>query len=327
MNSYRTEIFPDKSHNKITFNDGLLFLGSCFSDNIGQRFSQLKFNATINPFGVLFNPVSIADAMLLAMDEKPFSESDLVQHNELWSSFYHHSSFSSTNQKQTYSKALQSIDRLKDSLKQSNWLFITFGSAWVYHHFEKNMVVANCHKIPSSNFQKQMLSVGEVVELYSNLISLLKQINPSLNIVFTVSPVRHWKDGVVENQRSKAVLHLAIDELEKQFEYVSYFPAYELIMDDLRDYRFYSEDMLHPNNQAINYVWEKLSQTYFDELTIKSIQKIEQLIKASTHKPFNVKTAAHQQFLKNQLNALNSIENELKLSLTDLRISFESQLI
>jgi hypothetical protein len=326
VNSFRTEIKIKPSINKVDYSDNLLFMGSCFSENIGEVFSSLKFNTKINPFGILFNPLSIAEAFRLAINREKVKGQELIQSNDLWCSLKHHSQFSTTNKEEVLNDVNNSISLLRESLDTSDWLFITLGSAWVYDYNHSGEVVANCHKIANSEFTKRMLPVSEVVNNFSTVLKKLKVVNPKMKVVFTVSPVRHWKDGVVENQRSKSVLHLAISELEEQFENVSYFPAYELIMDDLRDYRFYEKDMLHLNEQAVDYIWNKIEVTYLEPESVSLMHSIRKLLLATNHRPFNVASLAHQQFVKKQLKFLLKLEKETSLSFIKEKQQLENQL-
>ncbi|PIZ05829.1 MAG: hypothetical protein COY57_05185, partial [Flavobacteriales bacterium CG_4_10_14_0_8_um_filter_32_5] len=202
-----------------------------------------------------------------------------------------------------------SIKSVHSQLKQATYLFITFGSAWVYEH-EKHGLVANCHKIPATQFSKRLLKVDEIVAAYKTLINTIKSINPTIHIVFTVSPVRHTKDGLWENNLSKAVLHLSIKELIENFDNCTYFPAYEIVMDELRDYRFFNDDLVHPTHLAVNYVWEKFAMSYFSKETIALMSNIQKIKQAATHKPFDFNSEKHQQFIKNQLTIIQELTTQ-----------------
>lgn len=283
-------------------------LGSCFTENIGERLLNAKFSVDLNPFGILYNPFSIEQCLLRLMEAKPFSADELFQHESRWHSFMHHSRFSAKSAE----LCLQAInERLLFSakgLKDAEYLFVTFGTAWVYELKQTGEVVANCHKLPDATFVRRRLTVTEIVNHYTSLIKKLLLLNPKVKLIFTLSPIRHWKDGAHDNTLSKSILLLAIDELEKQFDNVSYFPAYELVMDDLRDYRFYAEDMQHPNKTAVDYIWERFSNCYFSAETKRTALEMEKLTRTLSHRPFNTDGIEYQQFCEQQLNKIKKYE-------------------
>ena len=293
----------------IDYKDSLLILGSCFAENIGEKLTSNKFNTVVNPFGIIYNPISIANSLSHILNESNFKEDDLLFFNDKWLSLQHHGSYSNSNKIECLQTINQFISLSNKQLKQANYLFITFGSAWVYEH-EKNGLVANCHKIPAKHFTKRLLKVEEIVAAYTSLIKNVKSSNADINIVFTVSPVRHAKDGLWENNLSKAVLHLSIKELTENFDNCSYFPAYEIVMDELRDYRFFKDDLVHPTNLAVNYVWEKFAMSYFSKETIALMGNIQKIKQAATHKPFDFNSEKHQQFIKNQLTIIQELTTQ-----------------
>lgn len=295
---------------KIKYADKLLLIGSCFAENIGERLEHYKFNTNINPNGVLFNPASIAVALRRIINNKKTEENELFFANEVWNSWEYHSRFSNTDKATCLSDINTSISTSSEFIKQGDWLFITFGSAFVYKHNSNGMLVGNCHKAPQKEFTKQLLTVAEIVNDYTLLIQQLKAKNSKLKIVFTVSPVRYIRDGVVENNLSKARLIEAVHELVQQNIDSFYFPAYELVIDDLRDYRFYKSDLVHPNEQAIEYVFEKLIKTAFEEDTKVLFEKIKDIITAKDHLPFNTNTNAYKQFQKTYLKRCKQIQQE-----------------
>ena len=282
-------------------------MGSCFTENVGNKMTELKFPALVNPFGVLYNPVSVRHGLEILIDQKKFTESDLRLFNEQWFSFYHDSEFSDIDKPESLNKINTSIDLAANQLRNSKYLVITFGTAWVYKYLESGEIVSNCHKIPAKEFERHKLCVEEIFVEWANLINRLNELNPDLKIIFTVSPVRHWKDGAVQNQISKSTLFLAIFQIQKIFDNVEYFPAYEIMMDDLRDYRFYADDMLHPSKVAIEYIWEKFSQTYFEKETSDIIKEVYKIITAKNHRPLNLNTDSHKEFLRNQIKLINKI--------------------
>lgn len=312
-------LFAKKS---INHNSSLLILGSCFAENIGEKLTSNKFNTVVNPFGIIYNPISVAKGLQYVLDEKLFQQSDLIYFNDKWISLQHHGSFSNSNQTVCLNKINNSIKLANSQLKQATHLLITFGSAWVYEH-EKHGLAANCHKIPATQFSKRLLKVEEIVAAYTTLIHNIKSINPTVNIVFTVSPVRHIKDGLWENNLSKAVLHLSIKELTENFDNCSYFPAYEIVLDELRDYRFFNDDLVHPTHLAVNYVWEKFAISYFSKETIALMSNIQKIKQAARHKPFDFNSEKHQQFIQNQLDIIQ----ELNAQFSHLNFEEEKELL
>lgn len=281
---FRTEIQVPSYPFKISHTNTLFLVGSCFSDHFGNFFTRYQFNACSNPFGTLFNPISIAHALQMAMEPGLFTDKYIDFFNDRWISYAHHGRFSHADKAFFEKKIKDSLDIARNYLLQSDYLFITMGTAYCYRLTERNLVVANCHKIPAAKFEKFRLSVNEVVEVYRDLCKKLFSFSPKLKIIFTVSPVRHLGDGFHENQLSKSILHLAVEELlddEKCF----YFPAFEILQDDLRDYRFYAADLVHPAESAVTYIREKLSASIFSEDTVKHIEKLEKLLKAQEHIP------------------------------------------
>lgn len=288
-----------QSHNQIDYNSKLLLIGSCFSENIGHQLSYAKFQTTINPFGILFHPKAIENLITDVINEKEFTEEDLFFHNERWHSFNTHSSLSNNNKETLISDLNTIVRETNQQLKEATHIIITLGTSWVYRHISSDKIVANCHKIPQKSFSKELLSVVEISENLEAITSLLKSINTNISVIFTVSPVRHTKDGFIENMRSKSHLISGIHQLlDCDLNNTYYFPSYEIMMDELRDYRFYKEDMLHPNQTAINYIWEKFNSIWISEKAQKIMQEVEEIQKGFAHKPFNPTSEAHQKFLK-----------------------------
>ncbi|RZT92475.1 GSCFA family protein [Ancylomarina subtilis] len=298
---FRTKVEIPKSKFDFSYKHKALMMGSCFVENIGAKLKSVKYQIDVNPFGVIYNPVSVCSSLKLLMQERQFVEDDLNFHNNLWFSFYHHSKFSNTNLDTCLFNINEGIKTSSQNLREADYLFITFGTAWVYELLSSGKIVSNCHKLPAKDFNRYRLNVDEIVSIYKDLLVELLVFNPKIKIVFTVSPIRHWKDGANGNQLSKATLLLAVEQLTELFEQVSYFPSYEIVMDELRDYRFYSEDMLHISEPAIKYIWQRFSDTYFSEAS-KQIQKqVEKFILAANHRPFNVGSDSHQAFIKSSL--------------------------
>jgi len=287
----------------IEYGDKLMLIGSCFTENIGAKFKSHLFEISENPYGILFNPVSVTNTLTEIMDLRKYKSDDLFQHNELWHSWSHHSRFSAIKQEDALENINRTILDAHHFLKSANRLVITLGSAWLYHltneaPLGKGQVVANNHKGPINWFFKSLMQPNELIENLNALVARLQTFNPNLQIVFTISPVRHLREGLIENNRSKAVLIHAVHELVSQSNQVDYFPAYEYVMDDLRDYRFYAEDLVHPNFAASGYVWDKLVETYMDHKTQAIMKQIAELQLAMNHKPFFTGSVEHQKFLQ-----------------------------
>lgn len=280
----------------ITYGDRIMTLGSCFAENIGGKMKQLYFDTEINPFGVLYNPVSISNSINMLIEPRPFTEVDLFQNRGLWQSFSHSSFFSATTAEKCLEAINERFDAAVDFLRETNFLVITFGTAWVYEEAKGGRVVSNCHKLPASSFIRRRLTVDEIVSDYSELVTRIKTLYPRLQIIFSVSPIRHWKDGAHGNNVSKSTLLLAIDALQNEFDHVHYFPAYEIQLDELRDYRFYASDMLHPSDVAVDYIWQRFSETYFDEATNRTKKELEQLQGDLSHRPLFPNSEEYEKF-------------------------------
>ena len=298
MNLQTKIILKKETKNRINYNSKLVLLGSCFSKNIGNKLTYFKFQTHQNPFGILFHPKAIENLITNAINEKEYVSKDLIFQDERWHSFDAHSNLSSSNQEILLKRLNSSIHSTNKNLKKATHIIITLGTSWVYRSIETDAVVANCHKIPQKKFSKELLSIVEINKSLKTIISLLKSINKDINVLFTVSPIRHLKDGFIENTQSKSHLIAAIHNIV-DCKNVSYFPSYEIMMDELRDYRFYSEDMIHPNKIAINYIWEKFSETWFEENTGSTMKEIELIQKGMAHKPFDKNSEKHQNFLQN----------------------------
>jgi hypothetical protein len=276
---------------------------------MGAKLSHYKFQTLENPNGILFNPVSIADSIRSYIDNKLYVTEDLFYNKELWGSWNHHTRFSSIHQQTCLDKINASQNKAHVFLKEADWLLLTLGSSFVYE-LDNGRVVANCHKVPTDKFRKRLLSATEVT---SHLITLIKEVrvfNPSVNFIFTISPVRHLRDGFVENNRSKANLIPAVHEVENENEGVFYFPAYELVIDDLRDYRFFAEDMVHPNYAATNYVWEKFNEACIHSDAQVLMKEIGIINAARNHKPFNPDSEEHKKFCKLNIERASAIQKQ-----------------
>lgn len=305
--NFHLELTPKTFDIKIKHQHNLLLTGSCFTEQIGTKLTNHKFSVLDNPNGILFNPVSITKSIKSYIDNKQYSEADLFYQNECWNSWEHHSRFSNPDKEKCLAKINESQTEAYEFLKNADWLLITLGSAFVYQ-LTNNNVVANCHKVPTDKFTKRLLSIEETSYALQKMIDKAIAFNPGLNIIFTISPVRHLRDGFIENNRSKATLIHAVHQLVEKNEACYYFPAYELIIDDLRDYRFFAEDMVHPNYAATNYVWEKFIATCIDEPSQQLMKEIAVIAAAKNHKPFNPTSEQHKKFLQTNLEKVKKLQ-------------------
>lgn len=300
----QTIIDIPKTKTGLKYSDKIMFLGSCFAENIGNKLHKNRFRVDLNPFGILYNPLSIASTINDLLANREFSSQDLFFHQGQFHSFSHHSKFSGVDKDICIDEINQRVKNSSHWLNETDYLFVTFGSAFVYYKRHTNSVVSNCHKLPDKEFIRKRVSVDEIVNLWQDVINALTSKRPNLKIVFTVSPIRHWKDGAHENQLSKATLHLAIDELVKNNSGCSYFDAYEIMMDELRDYRFYNEDMIHPSNQAIDYIWEKFVASQLADDTVVALTEWTKLNLALQHRPLHPHSGTYRHFLEQNLQKL-----------------------
>jgi hypothetical protein len=310
MDKFRTEVKIDPSANKISHKSGIMMIGSCFTENIGARMSEYKFDVDINPFGIVYNPMSVSQNLEKIMEGKKYGVTDLYNYQDSWTSFDHHSRFSFPEPEICLREINDRIENSSNRITTIQYLIITFGTAWIYKIAESGRLVSNCHKLPASFFERQLLKIADILPVYKNLISRLVKLNPGIRIIFTVSPIRHWKDGPVQNTISKSTLILAIHELLKSFDCTEYFPAFEIALDDLRDYRYYEEDMVHPNSQMTGYIWDKFCQTYFEDDTLRIMKDIGKLNSALKHKPFRPGSLKHIEFLNNQLESVRTLKQK-----------------
>ena len=306
---FRLEFFPKAFEEKIRHHQKLMLIGSCFTEQIGAKLGAHKFQTCENPSGILFNPVSIARSLGSYICHKNYSAGDLFFNIVLWGSRDHHIRFSSTAKNEALQKINAATQQAAVFLKDADWLLITLGSAFVYE-LENHLVVANCHKVPTDKFNKRILEIEELITELENLVTQLKKYNPGLKIIFTISPVRHLRDGFIENNRSKSVLINATQQLLSNHSALYYFPAYELVIDDLRDYRFFAEDMVHPNYAATNYVWEKFVSCCIDEGAQEIMKEINSINAARNHKAFNPSSEAHKIFLATNLNKIQRMKQQ-----------------
>ena len=298
---FRTKIPILQSNFKIDYNAKIVSLGSCFAVNMAEKFDYVKFENTCNPFGILFHPLAIEKLIDFAVSRKQFTEKDVFFHSERWHCFDVHSDLSNSSKDELIANLNAIVVSTKLQLQSASHIIITYGTSWVYRNLESNTIVANCHKVPQAAFSKEILSVETIEKSIQNSLDLIQKINPKVNFIFTVSPVRHLKDGFVENQLSKAHLITAIHQILQSaicnLQSAIYFPSYEIMMDELRDYRFYAEDMIHPNQIAIDYIWQRFSETFISEESHSIMKEVETIQKGLAHRPFNSNSESHQQFL------------------------------
>tara|TARA_R110002050_G_scaffold204522_4_gene340225 strand:+ start:160605 stop:161549 length:945 start_codon:yes stop_codon:yes gene_type:complete len=294
----QTQVPINKSENQIDYNSQLFLLGSCFVENIGQKLTYFKFQSLQNPFGILFHPLALENLISRALENKEYQEEAIFYLNERWQCFDAHSDLSATSKEELLRNLNKGLRATQSQLEKASHVIITLGTAWVYEALESNRVVANCHKVPQKEFVKKLLPVAVILRSLENIVKHVQAVNKNVQFVFTVSPVRHLKDGFVENQQSKAHVISAIHQLVKQGN-ASYFPSYEIMMDELRDYRFYAEDMVHPNNLAIEYIWEKFKAVYISEESYSTMKEVDIIQKGLSHRPFNPDSDQHKKFLNN----------------------------
>ena len=309
MNDFRTELTPRTSAFPLNLKDRIFTIGSCFANEIGTLLVENKFIASNNPFGAVYNPISIHQLLLFGLNGKFPEQESYSQNNEIYFNYHFHSSFSSLKRDETESRVQNSIAEANSFLKNADRIIITYGTAFVYKLKANNVTVANCHKMPSVNFDKSLLTESEIIKSFEEVYEALKSIKPSAKIILTVSPVRHLKDTLELNAVSKSMLRVACHSIVERFADVEYFPAYEILLDDLRDYRFYKTDRLHPTEEAVEYIWRKFTDAYFDESTKKFINDWQKIKTDLTHKPFHAESETHQKFLKSLLKKLETIQS------------------
>lgn len=310
---FRTPIPIKRSNCPIDYNSKIMSFGSCFAVNMAEKLDYFKFQNSCNPFGILFHPLAIENLIYFAVYGKQFTENDIFFHNELWHCFDVHSDLSNSNKEDLLVSLNKKIKSTNQHLTESTRFIITYGTSWIYRNIENDSIVANCHKVPQKHFKKKLLTVEEIKESIANTIKLIHSVNPDCNIIFTVSPVRHIKDGFIENQWSKSNLISAIHSVlntEHCKLNTEYFPSYEIMMDELRDYRFYAEDMLHPNQVAIDYIWQRFKETTISESAFAVIEEVERIQKSLSHKPFNPNSKSHFKFESKVREKITILENQ-----------------
>lgn len=309
--NFRTQIPINKSGFPIDYHSKLLLLGSCFAENIGDKFQYYKFQTTVNPFGIIFNSISLEKLIKRVVERNYFTDNDIFFHNDLWHCYEVHSELSNPDKEEFLNNLNSVIDLTNQQITELSHCFITLGTSWVYRDNKSNEIVANCHKVPQKEFTKELLSTSQIEESLQNIITLIHSINPNVKFVFTVSPVRHIKDGFFENNVSKGNLISSTYKIVNyQLSIANYFPSYEIVLDELRDYRFFEKDMLHPNQLAIDYIWEKLSYAFFFNNTIEITKEVDVIQKALAHKPFNADSNAHLKFVNQLQFRINELQEK-----------------
>lgn len=308
---FRTKIDIPKYSFDISHNDKCLFVGSCFAENIGNKLAATKIPTSVNPAGILYNPISIRESILNALSDKKYTSDDVFLSGGTWNCFDFHSRFSNVDKDMCIESINSATETLKSQLETANVMFVTFGTAYIYELAETGKIVCNCHKQPEKCFNRRLLKVSEIVDVWSDCIDKIMAKNPNIRIVFTVSPIRHWRDGAHQNQISKSTLHLAINELNAKFGNTFYYPAYEIMMDELRDYRFYAADMVHPSETAVQYIWERFGEKIFSERTNAMIARIGKITAAANHRPLNPQYDAYKAFCNHNLAEIECIKAEI----------------
>lgn len=314
---FRTVIQSPDLHPKVQYGDQIVLLGSCFAAEMATRLNDRKMLVYNNPVGILYNPMSILQVFEMLDDHGEIIEQSLIQQGGIWHSFLHHGQFSHHDILVVKERIKKAHKAILNGLSNAKWLVLTFGTAFTYRHLEKDMIVGNCHKIPSKLFIRERQPVKQCVMAIEKTIQIARSINPNLAVLCTVSPIRHQRDGMIENQRSKATLLLAVDDLCRHLENVHYFPAYEIMMDDLRDYRFYAKDLIHPNEVGIDYIWQLFSDAIIDDESREWMTRIEKLNLARQHRQIHTQIPEVHSFAKSQLDKISCLSNALPM------ISFE----
>ncbi|MFN4083221.1 MAG: GSCFA domain-containing protein [Bacteroidia bacterium] len=288
----------------------ILLVGSCFASNIGDYLQLYKFKTCLNPCGIVFNPISVANTFKFILSPDTLTDNYLFTRNGLWHSWMHHGSFNHHRLIDFKKKIVSSINNANNFIHSADYIFITLGSAHAYKHLQLNEFVANCHKMPANLFQKILLKPNQVTETLGSTIKNIQFVNPNAKFVFTVSPVKYIKDGLHENNISKGILHYAINEICSEFKNTYYFPAYEIVNDELRDYRFYKPDFAHPTEQAVDYVWKRFCETYFNEQTNALTEEIRKIKSAMAHKPLHKDSTEYKSFLSQMLVKTQQLQNQ-----------------
>jgi len=311
---WSTPFTISKSPFPISHQSKILSLGSCFAETVGQKMVGYKFDCLVNPFGTIFNPISLVKLLETALHLQQWDEAEILEREGLFFHYSSHSDLVAESKKELIQKLFNQASLCNKYLEHGSHLILTFGTAWIYELAETGSLVANCHKQPSTNFKKRLLSLEEMKGKLKSLLSQIANSFPSLKVILTISPVRHIKDGIPENQLSKSLLRVLCAELENSFSYVSYFPAYEIMLDELRDYRFYKADLIHPTEEAENYIWEKWGASYLTDEAREKSGQIHKITQELRHRPLNPHSEGHRKFLNNLLEKLERLNAEFDFS-------------
>ncbi|MGI9543170.1 MAG: GSCFA domain-containing protein [Cyclobacteriaceae bacterium] len=322
---FRTEVTVPQSAHKISLKQPVLCLGSCFAEVVGQGLAQNKFNTLINPFGVMYNPCSILKLLEYAVSGEVPAQDTYLENEGIYFNYDLHSNFSHRELTVLQETIAEAIARTASYLEKVEWMIFTFGTAYIYRRQDNHQLVANCHKMPDHVFQKELLDIAEILGSFQRFLQLLGKNRLSPKVILTVSPVRHIKTGLVENSLSKSILRLAAQQLMETNDQVAYFPAYEIMMDDLRDYRFYQKDLIHPNEVAQDYIWQKFVEAFFDPPAIKFTENWDKIRQALEHRPFHPESEKHQSFLRNTISLLDSLKDQVNVT-EEIR-SLQNQLL
>lgn len=306
---FRTELILPEADRKISHFHKIMGIGSCFVDSMGEKLSDSKFQVLQNPFGTIFHPLAMENALARIHSLTLYTKEEIFKYGELYFSWDHHTSFNRISLDETLHKINSELESANDFIQETDFFLLTFGTAWVYKIKEMGIFVANCHKVPNQQFDKYLLDDKQIQASLKNCFNLILDINPKAQIIVTVSPVRHTKDGIVENNISKSKLISNLFDVAMKYDNVEYFPAYELMMDDLRDYRFYKEDLVHPNDMAVEYIWKKFSESFFDSNTHDKIKIAQKIKSALAHRPLNPSTTSYKEFLYKTGKYIESVEN------------------
>lgn len=319
MNPFRTVLKPGVSKHTFSLGDRLVTVGSCFAEAMGDRLAANKVAVMANPFGVIYNPHSVHKAMLYSVYNEAVPEGTFLERDGIHLNYDFHSSFSADSRATLRTRIADTLGTTHHFLKDARVVILTYGTAWIYTRKDTGEVVANCHKIPAQQFTRSLLTVDEIVASFGNFYKRLQTFNPSCTVILTVSPVRHLRDTLEGNSLSKAILRAACGAIAESYEAVEYYPAFEIMMDDLRDYRFYKRDMIHPTEEAEDYIWEHFVATYFDTEARTFFEEWKSIRAALAHRPFHPESAAHQEFLRDtlarleKLKAVVDVEDEIRV--------------
>jgi hypothetical protein len=310
MELFRTILKEPVATEKIDYASPIVVMGSCFAENIGLQLQRLKCDLVLNPFGIVFHPLPLARNLERMIAATRYTKDELLCHQELWFSFDHHGRFSHTTADSCLHRINEELQQGHRQLRRAEWLFVTFGTAWAYRLKKEGIIVANCHKYTTSAFDRIKTEADEIYAIWEKTLARLHAFNPRAKVVFTVSPIRHLRDGAHENQLSKAALLLAVDRLCKTIPQTRYFPAYEIMLDDLRDYRFYAEDMVHPSPLAIRYIWQHFSNTFLTDDTVATMKEVESILKSVAHRPIH-RHAMTRKFAADCLDRIKMLQQRL----------------